>query len=73
MCIKAQYLTTDDFGYCIHDDIEVFPPHSIYQGRLYTVVGDDIVAGRNRFNLGIGDRLSSFVTEESGVDIMIKD
>ena len=34
--------------------------------------GDHIGFGKHRFNLGIGDRVASFVTEESGVEIRIE-
>ena len=72
LCIKAQYLLTDDFGYCRYDDIGIIPAHETYHGHLSTVVGDDIMVGNNRFTLGIGDGISSFVTEESKMNIRIE-
>ena len=72
MIIKAHYLPGDEISYCIYEDIEEFKPKSIYTGELYTVIGDQISSGKRRLNLGIGDRVSSFVTEESGIIIKIE-
>ena len=72
MCIKAQYLLSNDFCPCYYQDITLFPPHEAYEGQLFTVVGENVALGKNRFNLGIGDHISSFVTEESGVSIIIE-
>ena len=47
-------------------------PETTYHGQLYTIVNDEVDIGEYRFNLGIGDRISSFVTEESGVKIKIE-
>ena len=73
MCIKAQYLLSNDFSYCFYKDITVIPAHETYNGHLFTVVSEDIKTGKNRFTLGIGDGISSFVTEENQVEIIIKD
>jgi hypothetical protein len=73
MCIKAQYLLSNDFSYCFYKDITVIPAHETYNGHLFTVVNDDIKTGKNRFTLGIGDGISSFVTEENQIEIIIKD
>jgi hypothetical protein len=35
-------------------------------------VNEEIPPGEHLFNLGIGDRISAFVTEESGVKIKIE-
>ncbi|MBR4468240.1 MAG: glycosyltransferase family 39 protein [Bacteroidales bacterium] len=72
MCIKAQYLLSNDFSYCVYDDIATLMPQTSYQGHLYTVVGNEVATGPNRFALGIGDRISSFVTEEHQLKIFIE-
>ena len=72
MVIKAQYLLSNDFSYCIYDDIATIKPQPSYQGHLYTVVSDEVATGPNRFALGIGDRISSFVTEEHQLKIVIE-
>ena len=72
MIIKAHYLPGDEISYCTYPDIKEFEAHSTYHGQLYTVIGGNISMGKHRFNLGIGDRVSSFVTEESGVMIKIE-
>ena len=72
MVIKAQYLLSNDFSYCVYDDIATIMPQTSYQGHLYTVVSDDVATGPNRFALGIGDRISSFVTEEHQLKIVIE-
>ena len=73
MCIKAQYLLSNDFSYCFYNDNIVIPAHETYNGHLFTVVYDDIKTGKNRFTLGIGDGVSSFITEESQIEIFIKE
>jgi hypothetical protein len=73
MCIKAQYLLSNDFSYCFYKDITVIPAHETYKGHLFTVVSDDIKTGKNRFTLGIGDGISSFVTEENQIEIFVKE
>ncbi len=70
--IKAHYLPGDTFSYCRYDKIMEIEPHATYQGQLYTIVNEDVDLGEHRFNLGIGDRIASFVTEESGVKIKIE-
>ena len=72
MNLKAHYLPGDEISYCFYDKIGEFPPHSEYRGHLFTVVGDHVSIDKHRFNLGIGDRIASFVTEESGVEIRIE-
>ena len=72
MIIKAHYLPGDEISYCVYQDIKEFGAHATYHGNLYTVVGDQISLGKHQFNLGIGDRVSSFVTEESGINIRIE-
>ena len=73
MCIKAQYLISNDFTFCIYDDIGLILPQASYQGHLYTIVDDQVATGANRFALGIGDRISSFVTEEHQQKVIIKE
>ena len=73
MCIKAQYLLSNDFGYCFYNDNIVIPAHETYNGHLFTVVNDNIKTGKNRFTLGIGDGVSSFITEESQIEIIVKE
>ena len=70
--IKAHYLPGDAFSYCRYNKIMEIGPKATYKGQLYTIVNDEIGIGEHRFNLGIGDRISSFVTEESGVKIRIE-
>ena len=72
MIIKAHYLPSNGISYCSYQDIQGFGAHSSYKGHLYTVIGDDICLGRHCFNLGIGDRVSSFATEGSGINIRIE-
>ena len=72
LCIKAQYLLSNDFCYCNFDDNILIPAHETYHGHLFTVVGDHVKVGKNRFTLGIGDGISSFITEESLLDITIE-
>ena len=70
--IKAHYLPGDAFSYCFYEKITEIGPQSTYQGQLYTIVNEEIGLGKHRFNLGIGDRISAFVTEKSGVEIKIE-
>ncbi len=70
LCVKAQYLLTNDFGRCHYDVIDSVPAHETCHGHLFTIVGDT-KAGSNRFTLGIGDGISSFVTEGSYRDIEV--
>ena len=70
--IKAHYLPGDAFSYCHYKKILEIEPETTYHGQLYTIVNDVVNIGEYRFNLGIGDRISSFVTEESGVKIRIE-
>ena len=70
--IKAHYLPGDAFSYCFHQKITEIGSKATYQGQLYTIVNEEIGLGEHIFNLGIGDRISSFVTEESGVKIRIE-
>jgi hypothetical protein len=72
MVIKAHYLPGDAFSYCFYKRITEIEPQNTYQGQLYTIVNDAIGPGEYHFNLGIGDRISSFVTEESNVKIRIE-
>ena len=69
--IKAHYLPGNQVSMCFFDRIWELQPQDTYHGHLFTVVGDDVSEGQHLFNLGIGDRISSFVTEESGVEIRI--
>ena len=69
--IKAHYLPGDAFSYCTYKDFRNIGPQATYQGQLYTIVNEGVSLGEHRFNLGIGDRISSFVTEESSVKIRI--
>ncbi len=69
--IKAHYLPGDAFSPCYYKKIGEIDPQSAYKGQLYTIVNDGASPGKHLFNLGIGDRMSSFLTEESGVTIMI--
>jgi hypothetical protein len=70
--IKAHYLPGDAFSYCRYNKITEIGPQATYQGQLYTIVNKEISLGKHLFNLGIGDRISAFVTEESGIEITIE-
>ena len=70
--IKAHYLPGDTFSYCVFKKITEIEPQATYQEQLYTIVNNEISPGEYIFNFGIGDRVSSFVTEESGVKIRIE-
>ena len=72
MVIKGHYLPGNAFSYCFHQKITEIGPKATYQGQLYTIVHEEIPLGEHLFNLGIGDRISAFVTEESGVKIKIE-
>ena len=71
MVIKAHYLPGDAFSYCRYQKFGIIEPHSTYRGQMYTVVSSDLPLGRYTFNLGIGDRIAAYVTDESGVGITI--
>ena len=71
MVIKAHYLPGDAFSYCRYQKFGVIEPHSTYRGQMYTVVSSDLALGKYTFNLGIGDRIAAYVTDESGVGITI--
>ena len=72
MVIKAHYLPGDAFSYCFYKDFGKIEGLTSYQGQFYTIVNNEIGLGEHLFNLGIGDRISSFVTEKSGVKIKIE-
>ena len=72
MVVKAQYLPGDMFSYCFYKDIGEIGAQTTYHGQLYTIINDSINFGKYEFNLGIGDRISSFVTEESNLKIRIE-
>ena len=72
MAIKAHYLPGDAFSYCFYKKITEIGAQGTYHGQLYTIVNDEINLGKYQFNLGIGDRVSSFVTEESGMVMKIE-
>ncbi|MBQ6307921.1 MAG: glycosyltransferase family 39 protein [Bacteroidales bacterium] len=72
MVVKAHYLPGDAFSFCFYKDFGIIDGQTSYQGQLYTIVNDEIGLGEHLFNLGIGDRVSAFVTEESGVKIRIE-
>lgn len=71
MVIKAHYLPGDAFSYCRYQKFGIIEPHSTYRGQMYTVVSNDFALGKYTFNLGIGDRIAAYVTDESGVEITI--
>ncbi len=72
MVIKAHYLPGNSFSYCFYKDIGIIESQTSYHGQFYTIVNEEIPLGEHLFNLGIGDRISAFVTEESGVKIKIE-
>ena len=69
--IVPQYLSTNDFGFCYYDNRIVIPPHATYNGYLLTIVSDNIKPGKNDLTLGLGDGISSFITEGSRVKVEI--
>ena len=71
MVIKAHYLPGDTFSYCRYQKFGIIEPHSTYRGQMYTIVSSDFALGKYTFNLGIGDRIAAYVTDESGVEITI--
>jgi hypothetical protein len=72
MVIKAHYLPGNAFSYCFYKDIGIIECQTSYHGQFYTILNEEIPLGEHLFNLGIGDRVSAFVTEESGVKIRIE-
>ena len=72
MVIKAHYLPGNAFSYCFYKDIGIIESQTSYHGQFYTIVNEEIPPGEHLFNLGIGDRVSAFVTEESSVKIKIE-
>ena len=72
MIVVAQYLFTNSFAYCFYDMNIQIEPHSSYTNHLFTVVGDHIPFGKNRFTLGIGDGVSTFNTEENHIEVTVK-
>ena len=72
MVVKAHYLPGDVFSYCFYKDFGIIERQTSYHGQFYTIVNDEIGIGEYVFNIGIGDRVSSFVTEESSVKIRIE-
>ena len=72
MVVKAHYLPGDAFSFCFYKDFGIIEGQTSYHGQFYTIVNEEIGLGEHIFNLGIGDRVSSFVTEESGVKIKIE-
>ena len=70
--LKLHYLPGDAFSYCFYDKIKEIGPGATYQGQLYTLVGDEISPDEYLINIGVGDRIAAFVTEESGIKIRIE-
>ena len=71
MVIKAHYLPGNAFSYCFYKDIGIIESQTSYHGQFYTIVNEEIPLGEHLFNLGIGDRVSAFATEDSSVKIKI--
>ena len=71
MVIKAHYLPGNAFSYCFYKDIGIIESKTSYHGQFYTIVNEEIPLGEHLFNLGIGDRVSAFATEDSSVKIKI--
>ena len=70
--LKLHYLPGDAFSYCFYDKIKEIGPGATYQGQLYTLVGNEISPDEYLINIGVGDRIAAFVTEESGVKVRIE-
>ena len=73
MSLVSQYLFTNSFCYCFYDEKILIKPHSYYTGHLYTIVCDDIPTGKNRFTIGVGDGVSSFITEGNFVEVTVRE
>ena len=71
MVIKAHYLPGNAISYCFYKDIGIIESQTSYHGQFYTIVNEEIPLGEHLFNLGIGDRVSAFATEDSSVKIKI--
>ena len=72
MGLKILFLTSNDFCYCFHDPIDVLLPNETLSGHLFAVVGEEVQLGKNRLALGVSDRISTFVTDESCKDVIIE-
>jgi hypothetical protein len=72
MGLRVLFLTTNDFSYARYDKIGAVAPHATYEGRLTAIVGEDVKPGRNRIALGVNDRIATFATAGTGINIEIQ-
>ena len=73
MCLKLLFLSSNEALYGRYKDINVLFPYSTYEGRFYTVIGENITTGRNRIALGISDRIATFTTDGNEIEILIEE
>ena len=71
MGLRVLFLTTNDFSYAFHKRIGVIGPHQTYEGHLTAIVGEEIQPGKNHIALGVNDRIATFATAGSGIDIVV--
>lgn len=72
MSIRAQFLDSEDSSECHYDAISLIAPHSVYQGKAYTVVNDNVDLGDNRLTLSIYDRMILAMPANNSVNIRIE-
>ena len=72
MTIKAQFIDSDDSSDCHFDAIQLIAPHSVYQGKAYTIVNDSVDLGDNRLTLSIYDRMILAMPANNFVNIRIE-
>lgn len=72
MTLKAQYLDTDNSIICHYDAIPLIAPHSVYQGKAYTIVNETLDLGENRLTLSIYDKMISAMPSDGFVSIRIE-
>lgn len=72
MALKAQYIDTENSIACHYDAIPLIAPHSVYQGKAYTIVNGDMNLGDNRLTLSIYDRMISSMPSSNFINIRIE-
>lgn len=73
MAIKiiALYLVSGHWSFCQYNPAIRIAPHSLYHGRLSTIVSHKSPEGKNRIVLGLGDRVTTF-SEGRHLDVWIE-
>ena len=72
MTIEAQFINSDDSSDCHYDAIQLIAPHSVYQGKAYTIVDDNVDLGDKRLTLSIYDRMILAMPANNFVNIRIE-